>query len=204
MDLRIGNTCVSSNGDLIKVGEYFVPVGRDVCEQCKCIAGQAVGCFTQICQPPECNKFRLLNGKCCEYECIEGDDLSDKQELAVIISLSIGLVLLLALLLAIFYRRRQSLKMNDKKETETNTQSDSSVIEETQSSKPDDEHATGSSNSGSTNTRHIEQGNQPGNIELPPPYSPPENIVTVNKSRVQQRLPPNEPPPPYDREESTV
>ena len=70
--------------------------------------------------------------------------MSAKGELAVIISLRIGLVLLLVIFIAIFYCRRQSLKKKDEQKPELKTQSDASVTEQTQSSSRDDEHPSGS------------------------------------------------------------
>ena len=67
-----GNTCLSRFGSQVKAGAYFTPIGSDVCTKCQCIGGQAVGCYAQLCAEPTCGKFKYLDGKCCEFECLEG------------------------------------------------------------------------------------------------------------------------------------
>lgn len=201
-----GNTCRGALNGRVPQGEYFTPIGQDICKKCKCVAGQAVGCFNQTCSKlPDCDKYQNVDGKCCEFECLEDDGLSNKAELTVILSLSIGLVLLLIILITILYLRRQSLKKNQEQKTETKTQSTSSATEQVQPSSTTDsieQHPTNSH--ASSEMSHPEPHRESATIELPPPYYPPGNLVNVNKDRSRQALPPNEPPPPYDREESAV
>lgn len=200
MKSRSDRTCLSVLDGQVPDGDYFTPVGKDVCEKCKCLAGKAVGCFNQTCHKlPDCEKYESIQGKCCEFECLEGDGLSNKAELAVVLSLSVGLVLLLIMLIAVLCCRRQNLKKNQEQQTKTTTQSTSSGTQQVEPSNNDSEQP-GTDTVSSTDNRSEERS---GGIELPPPYYP-ENVVTVNSGRTRQPLPPNEPPPPYDREESVV
>lgn len=112
-------------------GEYFIPFGKDVCEKCKCVAGKAVGCIFEKClQKPTCKTYKAAVGTCCQFECIKGlrrlvcyvfflfasapylqkkfsdDDLPEKTEFIVLLSLGTGLLLLLFILfLLLCYRR---------------------------------------------------------------------------------------------------
>ena len=68
-----------------------------------------------------------------------GDGLSNKAELAVVLSLSVGLVLLLIMLIAVLCCRRQNLKKNQEQQTKTTTQSTSSGTQQVEPSNNDSE-----------------------------------------------------------------
>ena len=73
MDIYISGVCWSSLKQPVLSGQYFTPLGKDVCEKCKCLAGRAVGCFFETCpQLPDCDKYEPVAGTCCSFECMQG------------------------------------------------------------------------------------------------------------------------------------
>ena len=72
-DIYISGVCWSSLKQPVLSGQYFTPLGKDVCEKCKCLAGRAVGCFFETCpQLPDCDKYEPVSGTCCTFECMQG------------------------------------------------------------------------------------------------------------------------------------
>jgi hypothetical protein len=139
----LDSICWSSLQRPVSPGQYFTPFGRDTCEKCKCLAGKAVGCFFEKCpQLPDCGKYKLVEGTCCNFECSQGKDVwatclnnfvffnnvlchhyldngfSDKTELSVLLSLGAGLALLLIILLSVLYCRRQGIKKSQEEQNE--------------------------------------------------------------------------------------
>ncbi|XP_054155522.1 integral membrane protein DGCR2/IDD-like isoform X2 [Oppia nitens] len=66
--------CYNDKGDIVKQGEQYFPLGSDVCTQCTCLNGRPEMCISVLCSPPQqCRQFHAVNGKCCEFVCLDGD-----------------------------------------------------------------------------------------------------------------------------------
>ncbi|XP_028418488.1 integral membrane protein DGCR2/IDD-like [Dendronephthya gigantea] len=119
-----GAKCWNSLNQPVLHGEYFTPNAKDICKKCKCLAGQAMGCFFEKCpQLPGCDRYKQVEGTCCEFECLQGNGLSGKTEFAVLFSLSTGLVVLLIILFLVLYCQHQRIKKSKKQSEMTKTQS---------------------------------------------------------------------------------
>lgn len=190
-----GSVCWDSLQQPVSPGQYFTPVGKDFCQKCKCLAGKAVGCFFEKCtQLPDCDRYKPVQGTCCEFECLQDNGLSDKTELAVVFSLSAGLVLLLIILVLVLYCQRQGMKKSQEESTEKTKTQTAPEQPQPQSASTTNSQGAAASNSETNTEEHV---------ELPPPYSPAPHSTVASGGR--NKSPPNEPPPPYaDREESAV
>ena len=86
-----GSVCWSSLKQPVSSGQYFTPLGKDVCEKCKCLAGQAVGCFFETCpQLPSCEKYEPVEGKCCTFECAQGRSCTRYKGILKVVPLKTG------------------------------------------------------------------------------------------------------------------
>ncbi|CAG2103953.1 unnamed protein product [Medioppia subpectinata] len=66
--------CFNDKGEIVKQGEQYFPLGSDICTQCTCQNGRPEMCISVLCSPPhQCRQFHAVNGKCCEFVCLDGD-----------------------------------------------------------------------------------------------------------------------------------
>lgn len=173
--------CTDINGNNIKNGASFVPKPKqdNFCLHCTCSFGQAKDCIKAECAIPTCKNYKPVPGKCCSYTCPSGAN-SEAAELAIIISLSVGLLLLLILLIVVIDRNRKKNQRN---------QTRNEVLEQSQNLRPRP-----------LNNRLagiIEENNE--RIEPPPPYTPGRGRYSFRKPQyAAPPFTPNEPPPPYE------
>ncbi|XP_067033753.1 uncharacterized protein [Acropora muricata] len=167
--------CTDVNGKLVRQGDPFIPKGNNVCQHCRCLNGLAQQCFAAECALPTCKDYKAVPGKCCAYTCPSGNN-SATTELAIIISLSVGLLLLFVLLVFVINRSRKK-SQRDRIRNE--------VVDQAQ--RP-------------LNNRLaviVEENND--NIEPPPPYTPGRGRYNSRKHHyTSPPFTPNEPPPPYE------
>ncbi|XP_032234143.2 integral membrane protein DGCR2/IDD isoform X2 [Nematostella vectensis] len=173
---RAADSCYDIDGNQVANGQSYVPSGNNACVHCKCVSGGPEECFTTKCAVPTCQKYKALPGKCCAYTCL--DESTEKAELAIIVSLSVGLVLLLLLLGLVIHRNRKRLRRRQHEEPAM------------------DPEERGPLNNQLTPIQEETEG--PQEFEPPPPYTPICNVHKCKASQIHNsRHPPNEPPPPY-------
>ncbi|XP_031557368.1 integral membrane protein DGCR2/IDD-like isoform X2 [Actinia tenebrosa] len=173
--VRAVGSCRDINSNLISNGKYFVPSGKNPCLHCKCVSGQPQKCVATKCAVPTCPDYKAVDGQCCEYTCPE--ERTDGTQLAVIIGLSLGLLILVILLIVVIVRNVK--KNRGYRATNQNLEEQAPL---------------------NNRLPAIREEQQERTFEPPPPYTPVRN---VNKCKTQHQLPnpqviPNEPPPPYE------
>ncbi|KAK3084161.1 hypothetical protein FSP39_009242 [Pinctada imbricata] len=73
--------CTDGNGKVIKHGDEFFPKKEDPCLKCTCQDGQMVMCRSVSCSPPKtCKDPVPIPGKCCEFNCKDGDGFVFQEE----------------------------------------------------------------------------------------------------------------------------
>lgn len=66
-------TCLDWQNKTVANGEEFYPKAHDPCHICTCSDGQKTMCKDVSCQPPSCPNWRQVPGKCCKFECMDGN-----------------------------------------------------------------------------------------------------------------------------------
>lgn len=166
--------CYDINGNKVSSGRYFIPQ-KDACLHCKCSDGEPQACVLAKCAKPTCKDYKSIPGKCCAYTC--PSETTTTAQLAVIISLSVGLLLLVILLMIVIYWNRK----RKRNETRHHVHERNNVRR-----------------NGPLNNRLRTIHEESDGFDLPPPYTP-GNVQTSRKIvTVVSTRPPNEPPPPYD------
>ncbi|XP_020913239.1 integral membrane protein DGCR2/IDD isoform X2 [Exaiptasia diaphana] len=175
--VRAIGSCTDINNNKISNGKYYVPPGENACRNCKCVFGQPGECYTTKCAVPTCKDYKAVAGQCCRFTCPK--ESSNSTQLAVIISLSLGLLVLIIILIVVISR---NIKKNRRRH---NQQQQQPPIRE--------EHAP------LNNQLPAIQEEQEQQFEPPPPYTPVRN---ANKYKTRHNnhgnVIPNEPPPPYE------
>lgn len=67
--------CKIAPGKVIAVGEVYDMDGNG-CTRCKCDKSGAAACIAVECAAPSCSSYRQVPGKCCEFECLDGNIIS--------------------------------------------------------------------------------------------------------------------------------
>jgi len=174
-------SCTDINDKVIQNGKYYVPPGENACRNCKCVFGQPGECYTTKCAVPTCKDYKAVAGQCCRFTCPQ--ESSNNTQLAVIISLSLGLLILIILLIVVVTR-------NIKKNRRRNNQQERPPVREERHARLNNQLPV---------IQEVIQEEQEAQFEPPPPYTPVRNANKC-KTRHTQHGPiiPNEPPPPYE------
>ena len=64
--------CKIAPGKVLAVGEVY-NLDESGCTSCKCDKSGLAACIAVKCAAPSCDNYRQIPGKCCEFECLDGN-----------------------------------------------------------------------------------------------------------------------------------
>eukprot|EP00112_Aurelia_sp_Birch-Aquarium-sp1_P013542 Seg2876.2 transcript_id=Seg2876.2/GoldUCD/mRNA.D3Y31 product="Integral membrane protein DGCR2/IDD" protein_id=Seg2876.2/GoldUCD/D3Y31 len=175
--------CRDFAGNFVKNGRSFTVMTANSCSHCTCLGGHMKRCVNIKCVKPTCANYKTVPGKCCEYSCPNTLPISDTNQLAIILSLSIAFLIILILIIVVWRRTRKYKRYANDLQTECATHDQDA----TESIPNNQRQSTNNTSNISTRTAiHVEL----------PPYAPP-------KKPDPETITPCEPPPPYTPQEIT-
>lgn len=66
-------SCIDNDGKVFEDGSNFAPNVSEPCWMCNCVEGSVKYCAMQMCDEPQCSNYRLIEGTCCGFVCLEDD-----------------------------------------------------------------------------------------------------------------------------------
>lgn len=74
---RSEKSCIDNDGNMFEDGSNFAPNVSEPCWTCNCVEGSVKYCAMQMCDEPQCSNYRLIEGTCCGFVCLEDDNPGD-------------------------------------------------------------------------------------------------------------------------------